>query len=373
MERRRNIYEQFCRLSVQLNSALKTRGGPILHPANAEISVKQFETLITRDVSKRLEDLSALLRMAHSGEEPLSLTVARTVYSGCLQDTLCSVLGRLQWRQFCTQADAIATNGRGCMLADCALDCVFEALSSWEHVQPSSDAETAKSDVFARYTFLQDSSAHHLSCTGLVNCCVVSRFQSLAPFVHQTVLALIGIKAAVAQAGARAHAGNLVLAKLTSSLQKARPASAQAQSSSTADTLLVSSAYGAFTVPKQQAPFASWMRFSLCFAQILREGAKCTPDVGASFLSVDYVWRQLVPDLSALVRSLCVAVEAWPRGVPKPTLFPDLPEGNLHDPLGLQIVVRPHSHCSAHEQGPPLILSPPGKRTLHGSTASPAS
>ena len=58
----------------------------------------------------------------------------------------------------------------------------------------------------------------------------------MAPFVHQTVLALVDMTAAVAQAGARAHAGNLVLAKLTCSLQKARPGPAQAQSSSSADS-----------------------------------------------------------------------------------------------------------------------------------------
>ena len=103
MERRISGYEQFCRLSVQLNSALKTRGGPILQSANAEISVKQFETLMTWEVSERLKVLSALLRMAYREKEPLSLTTARCLYSGCLQDTLCSVLARVQWRQFCTQ------------------------------------------------------------------------------------------------------------------------------------------------------------------------------------------------------------------------------------------------------------------------------
>lgn len=143
-------YAHFRRLAVQLNSALETRGRPVLQSANAEISVEQFETLMTRAVSERLKDLSVLLRMAGRETEPLGLTVARTLYSGCLQDTLCSVLERLQWRQFCTQADTIATEGRGCMLADCALDCIFEALYSWKQVQPSSDAETAKSEVFGR-------------------------------------------------------------------------------------------------------------------------------------------------------------------------------------------------------------------------------
>ena len=56
-----------------------------------------------------------------------------------------------------------------------------------------------------------------------------------------------------------------------------------------------------------------------------------------------------MPESAALVRSLCVAVEAWPRNVAKPKLFPDSPLGNLHEPLGLLYLVCPlPSLCSAH-------------------------
>lgn len=113
------------RLSAQLNSALETRGRQLLQSATVEISVSQFEELFTRDVSERLKDLSALLRSAHSSGELLSLTEARALYSGCLQDTLCSTLGRLQWQQLSTHPELIAAKGRGSMLAECALDCVL--------------------------------------------------------------------------------------------------------------------------------------------------------------------------------------------------------------------------------------------------------
>ena len=72
--------------------------------------------------------------------------------------------------------------------------------------------------------------------------------------------------------------------------------------------------------------------------QILHEGAKCYTAQRATCLSAEYVWRQLMPDLAALVRSLCVAVEAWPPEVPKPPGFTH-PEDS-HVPLGLQYTVR---------------------------------
>ena len=56
-----------------------------------------------------------------------------------------------------------------------------------------------------------------------------------------------------------------------------------------------------------------------------------------------------MPESAALVRSLCVAAEAWPRDVAKPKLFPDSPLGNLHEPLGLQYLVCPlPSLCSPY-------------------------
>ena len=70
--------------------------------------------------------------------------------------------------------------------------------------------------------------------------------------------------------------------------------------------------------------------------QILRVGVECYPASGASCLSAEYAWQQLMPDFAALLRSLCVALEAWPQEVPKPEIFGKAD----HSPLGLQYEVR---------------------------------
>ena len=142
------------RLAVQLNSALEARGRSILQSSNTEISIRQFEELFTWDVSERLTDISVLLRGAGREKEPLTLTEARSIYSCCLIDTLCSVLERLQWRQFCSQLDALAKKGRAARTADCTLDCLFEGVFLWEQVQPPRDAETARLEAFGRYCCL---------------------------------------------------------------------------------------------------------------------------------------------------------------------------------------------------------------------------
>ena len=80
--------------------------------------------------------------------------------------------------------------------------------------------------------------------------------------------------------------------------------------------------------------------------QILLEGAACYPAKGASCLSAEYAWRQLVPDIAALARSACVAVEAWPPDVPKPKLFTETGKLAMHEPLGLQCTVRAPLSCS---------------------------
>ena len=48
-----------------------------------------------------------------------------------------------------------------------------------------------------------------------------------------------------------------------------------------------------------------------------------------------------MPESAALVRSLCMAMEGWPRDVAKPKIFLDHPVGNLHEPRGLQYMVCP--------------------------------
>ena len=73
---------------------------------------------------------------------------------------------------------------------------------------------------------------------------------------------------------------------------------------------------------------------------MLNEGAMSHPARITSSLSVEYLWGHLVPDFAALVRSLCVALEAWPQEVAKPALFPDPGDVKLDAPLGLQYKVR---------------------------------
>ena len=68
--------------------------------------------------------------------------------------------------------------------------------------------------------------------------------------------------------------------------------------------------------------------------QILLDGALRCPAGGTDFLSADFTWRQLVPDFAALVRSVCVALEAWPQDVLER-------EPNQLTTLGLQHNVSP--------------------------------
>ena len=144
-------YFAFRRFAVQLNSVLETRGRPLLQPGSAKISFRQFEQLFSGDVAERLRDLPVLLRGARREKDPLTLAEARTINNCCLVDTLCSMLESLEWSQVLSQFDAISKK-RGCMmLADCALDCISEALYIYERVQPSSDVETARAEAFGRY------------------------------------------------------------------------------------------------------------------------------------------------------------------------------------------------------------------------------
>ena len=100
---------------------------------------------------------------------------------------------------------------------------------------------------------------------------------------------------------------------------------------------------------------------SVCVcAQILLEGARCYPPTGSDCLSAGFVWRQLVPDFAALVRSLCVAVDAWPPEVAKPKIFADVVKSGWQMPLGLQYNVRPSlATCST-----------PCSRAAHGRLAA---
>lgn len=217
-------YAVFRRLAVQLNGVLETRGRPLLQPGSAGISFRQFEQLFSRDVAERLEDLPVLLHGARREKDPLTLTEARTILNCCLLDTLCSVLEKLQWSQICSQSDAISKK-RGCMmLADCALDCISEALFIYERVQPSSCVDTARAEAFGRYHSRDALTACRFNQAQAV---VVPRFQSVGPFLHKIVVSLAGV---LAHVGGQAHAGILVLAKITSTVQEVGPVCARLHS-----------------------------------------------------------------------------------------------------------------------------------------------
>lgn len=63
-------------------------------------------------------------------------------------------------------------------------------------MQPSNAVKIAKSDVFGRYKSFARNMLTNWGCIGLVKRCAVPRFQSMLPFLHQTVLALAETAAA---------------------------------------------------------------------------------------------------------------------------------------------------------------------------------
>ena len=93
------------------------------------------------------------------------------------------------------------------------------------------------------------------------------------------------------------------------------------------------------------------------------------PARGASCLSAVYVWQQLVPDFAALARSLCVALEAWPREVPKPALFTDSGKVKSHEPLGLQYNVRASVSVCSVPRIPPQQM-PACPEQVRGASAT---
>ena len=172
------------------------------------------------------------------------------------------------------------------------------------------------------------------------------RFKSMVSFLHDTVLTLADIAAAIAQTGERAHAGYLVLAKIVTTLQQASPVPARLHGCGSTPEIALLPARGFWLC--QGEIFERVFTYACLCVQVLDEGAVSHPARITSSLSVEYLWGQLVPDFAALVRSTCVALEAWPQEVAKPVLFPDPGDVKLDAPLGLQYKVR-HSvfTCSA--------------------------
>ena len=82
---------------------------------------------------------------------------------------------------------------------------------------------------------------------------------------------------------------------------------------------------------------------------MLWDGALPLAGGRAICLSVEYAWRQLVPDFAALARNVCVALKAWPQEVAKPSPCTTPDKSHLPvPPVGLQQSVR----CSL----PPALL-----------------
>ena len=129
--------EQFLTQSAELVSALEARGRCFERTSKAAISVSQFEHPLTNDAICRIMDLLHLV-----GQQPLSLSEARNLFSSSILDTFCSLLSRLQWKQFRTRLDALETEEGGFRLASLALHTTYEMLSAGWEVQSHSNAES---------------------------------------------------------------------------------------------------------------------------------------------------------------------------------------------------------------------------------------
>ena len=140
---------QLRRQAAQLIKALEAHGHPFLQSSKADISVSQLEEPSVLNVLHRLMALPDQLGLTRE-ELSLSLTEAQTLYRSAILDTLCSLLSRLQWTQFCSRLDELATSGKGILTASQASECVYELLRVWRRVEPPSNA-TAMLEVFGRY------------------------------------------------------------------------------------------------------------------------------------------------------------------------------------------------------------------------------
>ena len=222
---------RFSREASQLVKALAQCGSPFLQSSSASVSIRQLEYAFTaREAMFRVTDLSKLLSSAEA--EPLSLTEAQTLLNSPLLDVLCSILSRLQWVQFAelNELDALESPMRGLFSVTCTVDLIVELLRTWYRVQSPSDTVIARQYTFDRYGRIEEerSALRLLGQAHLFHC--TCRFQIAIAFVHKAVMGLAAATTAIARTGARAHAGNLALAKTALSLQQARVCSAQVDS-----------------------------------------------------------------------------------------------------------------------------------------------
>ena len=207
----------FSKQAAKLVSAIEAHGDLFLRASQADISVGQYEELLTEDILTPLTDLPHMLV-----PEPLSLRQARWVYKAGLLDTLCSILSRLQWTGFCNELDALAVHGRGFTLANSGLDCMLAALILRWRVYPPLTVTRQSWRSSAGANVWQETSSKHSSVVRPVRRgCAVPRFESMVPLLHRVALSLAQVQAAVARTSERAHAGVFALANMMSSLQQA--------------------------------------------------------------------------------------------------------------------------------------------------------
>ena len=217
----RVAFAQFNGQVQQHVRALEECGSLFSQSSSADIPVSQLEHYQTNGAFHRLAYLPFQLHL--TGDEPLSLTEARTLYNSDLLDTLCSILSRLSWKQLCNKLDDLIFVSGGFICACCALNCIHKLIEAWSRVKPSSNAETARRETFGRYyRVLQDESAYRLRWVRLGDCCVLPRFQSTLPVLRKVILEMASLAVAAAETGAETHTANLVLARATGTLQQAR-------------------------------------------------------------------------------------------------------------------------------------------------------
>ena len=95
--------------AAQLVTSLEARGRQFLQSSTADIPVSQLEDPLTADTFYCLAVLPTWLGL--NKNKRFTLAEARSLYNSRVLDTLCSILSRLQWGQFCNQHDAGVRGG----------------------------------------------------------------------------------------------------------------------------------------------------------------------------------------------------------------------------------------------------------------------
>ena len=145
----------------------------------------------------------------------------------------------------------------------------------------------------------------------------------MVPLIQKIVLGLADVTAAVAQAGAQAHAGNLVLAKITSSVQKARPVPACLHSALEEQRSHRLLATRVEVLLCWHSKVVAHQRSARLCVQLLRDGAGCCSAASTSCLTVDTCtswWRRLQRWLAACAWQWSRCRGRWPSQNSSPTI-----------------------------------------------------